>query len=200
ELAPEVVTEVARPRPRPEPKPAPKETAPPAKPVKRTEAAEPAKEAKPTVAKKAEIAKPAKQPANKPAAGSKGDNSSDAKRGVADGEAAGTKVEKAGKGKQNAAGNGAVTNYPGKVRAKLSRALRGISRQARAAASGDVYVAFTVTASGDLGGVSIARSSGSPALDKLALDAVRRAAPFPPIPDGSGRASWPFTIPLGLAK
>ena len=99
-----------------------------------------------------------------------------------------------------AAGNAAVTNYPGKVRGKISRAVGRISRRDRTGAERDVTVVFTVTASGALGGLSIARSSGSPSLDLAALAAVRRAAPFPAIPEGAGRKTWQFTIPLGLAK
>jgi protein TonB len=49
-------------------------------------------------------------------------------------------------------------------------------------------VAFSVSASGGLAGVSIARSSGSAALDAAALRMVQRAAPFPPPPKGAQRS------------
>lgn len=162
-----------------------------------TKPAKPAK-AKPPAAPKADTKKPPK--AAQASSGAGGRNSSDSKRGTADGEVTGTKADKAGTGRNSAAGNAAVSNYPGKVRARLSRALRAIPRSARASADSDVHVAFTVTANGSLGGVRIARSSGSPSLDNAALAAVRRAAPFPPIPPAAGRATWPFSIPLGLAK
>ena len=155
--------------------------------------AAPAKAKEP--AKKAALA-PAKKAETTRKAGSGGQNASDARRGKVDGQAEGNRADKAGKGKSDAAGNAAVTNYPGQVRSRISRTVRRIPASARRSARGDVVVSFTVTASGALGGVSVARSSGSPALDKAAIEAVRRAAPFPPIPDG--RKSWPFTIPLGL--
>jgi protein TonB len=43
-------------------------------------------------------------------------------------------------------------------------------------------------------------SSGSPVLDKAAVETVRRAAPFPVIPEGAGRSSWPFTVPLAFTR
>lgn len=177
---------VAERKPPVEKKPAPE------KPAKKAEAK--AAEKKPAKA----AAAPAKKAEKLAKAGSGGQGRSDARRGVADGETTGTRADKAGKGKGSAAGNAAVTNYPGKVRQKISRAASRISRRDRAAAKSDVTVSFTVTASGGLGGVSVARSSGSAALDQAAVAAVRRAAPFPPIPEGSGRKSWQFTIPMGL--
>lgn len=81
---------------------------------------------------------------------------------------------------------------------EISRAVRRIPARDRKRAERDVHIAFTVTAGGGLGGVSIARSSGSSALDSAAIAAVRRAAPFPPIPDGAGRRSWQFSFPLGI--
>ena len=43
---------------------------------------------------------------------------------------------------------------------------------------------LVILRSGQLGQVTLAASSGRPALDDAALTAVRRAAPFPPAPDG----------------
>ena len=97
-------------------------------------------------------------------------------------------------------GNASASNYPGKVAAKLRRASRGISGSALAKARNDVQVSFTVDANGAVGGVRIARSSGSPELDQAALAIIRRAAPFPPIPADAGRSSWTFSLPLGLAR
>jgi len=173
-----------------------------AKPAEKPKAEKPAKkaEAKPAEKKPAEADAPARKAEKKATGGAGGSNKADGRKGVADGETNGTRADKAGKGKGSAAGNAAVTNYPGKVRGKISRAVGRISRRDRAGAERDVTVAFTITASGALGGLSIARSSGSPSLDQAALAAVRRAAPFPAIPEGAGRKTWQFTIPLGLAK
>jgi protein TonB len=123
--------------------------------------------------------------------GSGGQNQADSRKGVAEGSAKGNAATQGSKGNSQA-GNAAVTNYPGKVRSKLSRAVR------RGRDSGEVHVTFVVGRSGGVSSVRVSRSSGKPALDQAAIDAVRRAAPFPPIPDG--RASWPFTIPLTFRR
>ncbi|MDN2568354.1 energy transducer TonB, partial [Aquibium sp. A9E412] len=97
-------------------------------------------------------------------------------------------------------GNAAVSNYPGKVVAKLRRALRYPAEARRQRLRGEVQVAFTVSRDGGVAALRVARSSGSPVLDRAALDTVRRAAPFPPIPAAAGRASWSFSLPLRFAR
>lgn len=192
---PDVVEAVPEPRPAPE-KPVEKvaearKPEPDRKPVK------PAAKKQPPEKKAASEKAPARETA-KVAAGSGGKNRADARRGVADGDARG-KTATANKGSRNSsAGNAAVSNYPGKVAAKLRRAVRSISRSARSKASSDVHVTFVVNAGGGVGGVSVVRSSGSPELDREAVAMVRRAAPFPPIPAEAGRSSWAFTLPLGV--
>ena len=102
-------------------------------------------------------------------------------------------VKKAGeKGNSSMAGNAAVSNYPGKVRNKINRAKRG----GRNGERGTAVVSFVVGASGQASGIRLARSSGSAALDKAAVDTVRRAAPFAKIPEGAGRSSWAFDVPI----
>jgi protein TonB len=194
--APEAVEALAMPQP--------ERVAAKAEPdTKPAEKRKPAEAKKPEPAKKAEK-KPEKKVAEKTptkaktAAGGGGRNQADSRRGVADGDAQG-KTAKASKGGRNSsAGNAAVSNYPGKVAAKLRRAVRSISRSARAKASRDVQVSFVVNAGGGVGGVSVVRSSGSSELDQAAVAMVRRAAPFPPIPPEAGRSSWAFTLPLGV--
>lgn len=178
----------------PEPEPAKPEAKP-----------EPVKKAEPKPARKPETKaeqpkKLAKAPARKEKAGSAGKGRADARKGEADGAANGTTAAKGKSGSSWSAGNASVSNYPGKVAAKLRRALRGISRTARAKARSDVQVTFTVGASGGVGGIRIVQSSGSAELDAAALDVVRRAAPFPPIPAEAGRSSWQFTLPLGIGR
>lgn len=56
-------------------------------------------------------------------------------------------------------------------------------------------VALTIHASGALGSVRLQSSSGNATLDQAALEAVRRAAPFPPIPPGVGQTIG-FSVPL----
>jgi len=102
--------------------------------------------------------------------------------------------------RNTAAGNAAVSNYPGKIASKLRRALRYPREAKRQGIRGDVVVAFVVASNGGVSNVRISRSSGSPLLDGAAAEAVRRAAPFPPIPSGAGRSSWSFSVPLGFTK
>lgn len=98
------------------------------------------------------------------------------------------------------AGNAAIDNYKGKVRRKLSRSRYYPPEARRQGLRGVAHVRFTVTSNGGLAGVSLAKSAGSPLLDQAALDAVRRAVPFPPIPAGAGRDSWVFTIPIDFKR
>ena len=81
-----------------------------------------------------------------------------------------------------AAGNAAASNYPGEVLRRIQRV-----RQTRSPARGRVLVSFSISDSGGLSAVSVARSSGNAALDRVALDHIRRAAPFPPPPSGAQR-------------
>ena len=98
-----------------------------------------------------------------------------------------------------AAGNSAaVDKYPGQILAELRRALRYPAAAGRV--TGEVLVDFTVSANGTASAIRISRSSGHAALDQAALDTVRRAAPFPAIPAGANRASWPFTVPLAFKR
>ncbi|UVK36509.1 TonB family protein [Mesorhizobium sp. AR10] len=167
----------------------PKKAEPEKKPIKKAQKAEAQKNAE----------KASEKPSKKVRAGSGGQNEADAKRGVAEGETEG-KTATRSQGGKSGVGNASVSNYPGKVAAKLRRAVRGIPRSARAKARNDVQVSFTVNANGGVGGIRVARSSGSPELDAAALAVVRRAAPFPPIPADAGRSSWAFALPLGLAR
>ncbi len=66
---------------------------------------------------------------------------------------------------------------------KLSRVPRP-----RMNARGAAVVAFSIAGSGGLSGVSLARSSGSAALDRAALQVVQRAAPVPAPPAGAPRS------------
>lgn len=206
---PETITAEMVPTPRPEAareKPEPKAAEKPKQPEKRQEERKAApKKVQPQAAEK-----PAKPKETRTAAkgenkaqrraqkgGNGGKGKANAAKGVTNGRQDGTGLNK-GKGGKSGSGNAAVSNYPGKVTAKLRRAARGISRSVRRQAKNDVQVGFTISAGGGVSGVRITRSSGSPELDQMALAVVRRAAPFPPIPEGAGRSSWPFAMPLGF--
>ncbi|MET3924815.1 energy transducer TonB [Devosia sp. 2618] len=63
---------------------------------------------------------------------------------------------------------------------------------------GSVGISFSVSASGQITAVSIARSSGSPVLDQAALDTARRASPLPTPPAGYANRSITATIRFSL--
>jgi protein TonB len=171
------------------------------KPVEKTEPVKPAKRAekKPAPEKPKQVAKAKK--ATPRTSGKRGENQVSSRRGQADGQLNGDNSQASRGGSKNGeVGNAAVSNYPGKVMAKLRRAMRSVSKSARAKARNDAQVAFTVSAGGGVSGIRIARSSGSAEFDQVALALVRRAAPFPPIPAGAGRSSWQFAVPLGVGR
>jgi len=100
-----------------------------------------------------------------------------------------------GAGKKNDGGGAAASKYPGLVQTKVVRAARAPkTRDTR----GEATVRFVVGAEGNLLKVALLRSSGNAAIDEASLAAVKRAAPFPPIPEAAGRSSWQFDVPLGF--
>ncbi len=134
------------------------------------------------------------------AQGNGGNAEADARRGAADGASDARAVPSSGAGQAAQAGNAAVSNYPGQVVTRLRRSLRYPPEARRQRLNGEVHVEFTVSSSGGVSGVRVARSSGHPALDQAAIATVQRAAPFPPIPEGAGRSQWPFTVPLAFSR
>jgi protein TonB len=134
--------------------------------------------------------------------GSRGNDASDARRGAADGGRSPQQgaTQRSESRIASTAGNAAVSNYPGKIVSKLRRSLRYPAQAKRARVTGEVHVRFVVTANGAAGAISIVRGSGSPILDQAAVEAVKRAAPFPAIPREAGRNSWPFTVPLAFTR
>jgi protein TonB len=103
-----------------------------------------------------------------------------------------------GKGASDAAGNAAVSKYPGQVQRALRRALR--FPKGAGSARGEVQVTFVVSSSGAASQIAVSQSSGHAVLDKEAIATVKRAAPFPPIPEAAGRNSWTFTMPLAFTR
>jgi len=115
------------------------------------------------------------------------------KRGNADrnntkGAQTGTRAEAktSASGKRSAAarqgGNAAVSNYPGQVMRKISRV-----GKPRVNARGTAMIAFSISSGGGLASISVARSSGSSALDRAAVRIIRQASPFPRPPAGAQR-------------
>lgn len=97
-----------------------------------------------------------------------------------------------GNSRNKVKGNAATSNYKGLVQRKLERA----KKRVRVAAKGTVVVSFTILASGSVVNLRVRKSSGKPAIDKGALDIVRRASPFPAIPPDSGLMSYPVSVPM----
>lgn len=89
------------------------------------------------------------------------------------------------------ASRGSVVSYAARVRAKVARSKppgrghRGVTR-----------VSFGVSSSGGLSYARISGSSGNGALDRAALSAVRRAAPFGRPPAGASASQLRFSIPF----
>ncbi len=79
-------------------------------------------------------------------------------------------------------GKAAAKSYAAEVKKKINR-----TRRKPVSGRGSATVAFTISDSGGIGAISIAKSSGNAAVDRAALDHVRRTAPFPPPPEGAGR-------------
>ncbi|MCZ8547666.1 TonB family protein [Mesorhizobium qingshengii] len=118
------------------------------------------------------------------------------KRGTADGHEIKAAIASKGR-KQTDAGNAAASRYSGEVASKLARANRRVSKAAQTKARNNAMVAFVVLANGNISDLQLAKSSGSPELDKFALELVRQQAPFPPIPSATGLSSWRFKAPIG---
>jgi protein TonB len=172
-----VVAPVPRPRPdRPEPVQEPQQK--PAATPQQNPAVPPAKKPPPARKRQATI------PSN---AGNEGNADTEAQAGRQAGAA----------GKSQEAGQAEVSRYEGQVQRKVARALRFPSG---ARDQGVAQVQFVVAASGAVSQVRVVRSAGSAALDSAAIEAVQRAAPFPPIPAAAGRSSWTFAMPLTFKR
>lgn len=89
-------------------------------------------------------------------------------------------------------GNAARSNYKGLVQKRLQRA----KSRVRNPGKGKVVVAFTITASGGISGLRIARGSGNEKVDAAAFRIVNSAAPFPAIPSEAGKKSWAMSVPI----
>jgi protein TonB len=89
------------------------------------------------------------------------------------------------------ASTGAILTYAGRVRSKIAA-----NKPSGNGARGRVTVVFSVSTSGGLAHVRVARSSGTGALDQAAMSAVRRAAPFGQPPAGASSRQLTFTIPI----
>ncbi|UYV36846.1 TonB family protein [Rhodobacteraceae bacterium D3-12] len=167
--------EIAKPKPQAKPKPTQKAQAK-KKPTPKPAPKKAAKKAK--TAQKATAGRAAQK-----AAGSGGSSSA--------GNAGKSKTAILSKGKQQRL----ISVWGGRIRAKIERSKRyprGAKKRGR------VVLRLSISPSGSVRGVSIARSSGNSALDKAAIAAVRRAGRMPRAPKGLNNASYRFNLPISF--
>ncbi|QYX55701.1 TonB family protein [Roseovarius sp. SCSIO 43702] len=116
-------------------------------------------------------------------------------------------------GRNNGAGSGTAQTASAPVLSQSQRqtlmaqwggAIRhGVERRKRyprgAAASGTTKLRITVSRQGRLLGVSVTQSSGDAALDRAAVDAVRRTR-YPAAPNGLTQPSYSFNLPIAFQR
>lgn len=83
-----------------------------------------------------------------------------------------------------------LSKWGSQIRAKIVRSTP------RGSGSGTAIVKITVSGSGVLQAVSLAKSSGNARVDKTALKAVRNAGRFPAAPKSLGVKSQTFRVPI----
>jgi protein TonB len=101
---------------------------------------------------------------------------------AAPGQAAGSDKAAQPAQERRVAGGQAAARYGDQVMRQIARL-----RRQQAPERGVVTVGFEIGTDGGLRRVAVVSSSGSEALDRVALDHIRRAAPFPPPPEGATR-------------
>lgn len=124
--------------------------------------------------------RPAPQVATQP----QGNADRNATRGTATGQDTATAASAPAR-QTTAQGDGGAAASASYGRAVLTQISR--TRKARAPSRGRTVVAFSISDAGALASVQVLQSSGSPDLDRVALDHIRRAAPFPKPPSGAQR-------------
>lgn len=117
--------------------------------------------------------------------------------GAADADSAASKKSGGGQGKQNNGGSAAKEAYAGKVRAKVSRSVKTPKGKFE---SGEARIMVLISANGQVLKTTMSRSSGDQKVDDAAAAAVKRAAPFPPIPDELGQSSVTITLPIYISS
>nr|WP_321462143.1 energy transducer TonB [uncultured Cohaesibacter sp.] len=103
-------------------------------------------------------------------------------------------------GKSASNGTALTSNYMGKVRSRVARKKRYPNAARRRGETGTAVIRFVVAQNGSMSGLGLVRSSGSKALDEAALSMAQRAAPFPKIPQETGKARITFTLPISFTK
>lgn len=84
----------------------------------------------------------------------------------------------------------AMAQWGGQIQSRIA------SRRPSVNGTGRATVQLRVGRNGQLQGLGLARSSGNPAVDQAALDAVRRAGRFPRAPAALTDAAYTFSLPV----
>jgi TonB family protein len=87
-----------------------------------------------------------------------------------------------------------VRNWAARVSAYLARNKRYPTDALARGIGGTASIAFTVDADGRVTSIRLVRSSGNASLDRESQDLVRRAAPFPPPPQGKASITVPVNF------
>lgn len=89
-----------------------------------------------------------------------------------------------------------LAQYIESVKAAVKNAKSYPQMSQRLRETGSAQINFTVAANGELTSVSVAESSGYDRLDQAAVEAVRAAAPFDPVPPETGLETLSMSITL----
>jgi TonB family protein len=93
-----------------------------------------------------------------------------------------------GRGGRARASTGSINRYGARVRARI------LANRPSTRGAGRTVISFGLSTNGGLKYARVARSSGSPRLDRAALIAVRRSSPFPRPPAGATARQRLFSI------
>ncbi|QCO54744.1 TonB family protein [Pseudorhodobacter turbinis] len=94
--------------------------------------------------------------------------------------------------------NNLRASWGASIRARIER--RRTYPSAARGASGTVAVRLTVSRSGQLRAVSVAKSSGNKALDQAAIKAVKAARKFPAAPKGLTESQYSFSLSMRFSR
>jgi periplasmic protein TonB len=94
----------------------------------------------------------------------------------------------------------AQQDYVMQVVRKLSQAQFSTDADSHRSPRGALIARLTVDRGGNLVGLSLAKDSGSESVDRGILEKVRKAAPFPPLPQSLAATSFSFIVPIKYAQ
>jgi protein TonB len=93
---------------------------------------------------------------------------------------------------------GIENGFAALIREKIASAKTYPASSRQAGHEGKVLVAFVLSKDGHVLDASIQRTSSHEKLDDAALEAVKKASPFPPIPEKLRRESMSFKLPISF--